>query len=94
MYKIVVYVVVIFILLIAFSGCKALNLLTFHGYKNEFTIDTIHVEYKKDSSSVDTIRNVKKYYVHDTNPRTVETKWYITLMLIIVATAIILIRNN
>jgi homoserine trans-succinylase len=85
---------VLLILFLLLSGCKALNLLTFHGYKNEFITDTIHIEYKKDSANIDTIRTVKKYYTHDTNPRTVETKWYITLMLIVVATAILLIRNN
>jgi len=75
-------------------SCKALNLLTFHGYKNEFVIDTVHIEYKKDSASIDTVRSIRKYYTHDTNPRTVETKWYITLMLVAVFTAILIIRNN
>jgi len=90
---IIIWIMVI-VLFAALSSCKALNLLTFHGYRNEFTNDTVHVEFKKDSASVDTIRSVKKYYVHDTNPRTVDTKWYVTLLLIAIFTAILIIRNN
>ena len=79
-------------------GCETINRVAFNSYKKEIRKDTIHIEVRtdttrKDSIIIDTVRYEKKFHSEENNPKTFQTKWYITLMVVLVGVFVVVIRN-